>query len=411
MNSKTTVSIARCKSYDKKDLREAISDCVNLVGGFGKFLNSGSRIVIKPNFLLAAAPEKAVTTHPLFIEAVIEGIADVTGSTKNILIADSFGPGVPYNKTGMKRVYETSGVLDVAKRTGCRLNHSTEYDSLSYRQGRVIKKIEVIKPIIEADVIINLPKFKTHNLTVITGAIKNMYGVVPGFTKVGYHLRFSDIEKFCGMLLDIATFTGPALNIMDGIVGIEGEGPGRSGTIRKVGLVLASDDPISMDVVMSRIMNIDRRLVTFFNIIDKWEIKKYREENIAVLGEKLSDIIIDDFKLPKSIGQKKLVGNAFINTYIMPFVRGLLNPYPYIDPGKCNLCMVCKNICPQNVISHSAGRMRFDYRNCIRCFCCSEMCPEGAVDVKYSHLGNLIFKRLELAGKSVKKVDAADNKE
>ena len=164
MNSKTTVSIARCKSYDKKDLREAISDCVNLVGGFGKFLNSGSRIVIKPNFLLAAAPEKAVTTHPLFIEAVIEGIADVTGSTKNILIADSFGPGVPYNKTGMKRVYETSGVLDVAKRTGCRLNHSTEYDSLSYRQGRVIKKIEVIKPIIEADVIINLPKFKTHNL-------------------------------------------------------------------------------------------------------------------------------------------------------------------------------------------------------------------------------------------------------
>ncbi len=402
MNSKTTVSIARCRSYDKKDLRKAISDCVSLLGGFSKFLNPGSRIVIKPNFLLAAAPEKAVTTHPLFIEAVIESITAVTGNSKNILIADSFGPGVPYNKAGMKRVYEATGVSDVAKRTGCRLNYSTEYESLSYRQGRVIKKIEIIKPVIEADVIINLPKFKTHNLTVITGAVKNMYGVVPGFTKVGYHLRFSEIKKFCGMLLDIATFTGPALNIMDGITGIEGEGPGRSGTPRKVGLILASDDPISMDIVMSRIMNIDRKLVTFFEILDEWKDESYREENIEILGEKLSDIIIDDFKLPKSIGQKKLLENAFINTYIMPFVRGLLNPYPYINSGKCDLCMVCRNICPQNAISHSAGKMKFNYRNCIRCFCCSEMCPEGAIDTKYSFLGNLIFKRLELAGRSVK---------
>ena len=403
MRSNTRVSIKRCESYDKKDLSKAVRKCVSLLGGFKKFLSPASKILVKPNFLSAAAPEKAVTTHPLFIEAVIENIIAVTKNSKNILIADSFGPATPYNRSGMKRVYEATGVLDVAKRTGCRLNYSTEYESLSYRQGRIIKKIEIIKPVIEADVIINLPKFKTHNLTVITGAVKNMYGVVPGFTKVGYHLRFSEIKKFCGMLLDVAAFMKPALNIMDGITGVEGEGPGRSGTPRKVGLILASDDPISMDMVMSRIMNINPKLVTFFEILDERKDKYHREENIRILGEKISDIIIDDFKLPKSIGQKKLLENAFISTYIMPLVRGLLNPYPHIDSGKCSLCMVCRDICPQNSISYRAGKMKFNYKTCIRCFCCSEMCPEGAINTKFSFLGNLIFKRLELAGRLVKK--------
>ena len=150
-------------------------------------------------------------------------------------------------------------------------------------------------------------------------------------------------------------------------------------------------------------MDIDRRLVTFLEVLDKWEIESYREENIKILGEELSDIIIDDFKLPKSIGQKKLLENAFISTYIMPLIRSLLNPYPYIDSDKCDLCMVCRDICPQNVISYRAGKMRFNYRKCIRCFCCSEMCPEGAINIKYSLLGDLIFKRLELAGRSIKK--------
>lgn len=408
MNNKTRVSVVKCKSYNKISLNEAISRCVSLLGGFEKFLNSKSKIVIKPNLFLAAAPEKAVTTHPLFIEAVIENIIDITGSSKNIIIADSFGPAVPYNRTGMEKVYSTTGILDIAKRTGCRLNYSTEYECLSNKEGRILKKIEVIKPIVEADVIINLPKFKTHNLTVITGAIKNMFGIVPGFTKVGYHLRFDDFEKFSEMLLDIVFSVKPALNIMDGILGIEGEGPGRSGTPREVGLVLASDDPISMDIVMSKIMNIDQRLNPFLEVLKKWKIKSYTDSNIEVLGERLFDIIIYDFKLPKSIGQKRLTRSNFLNTYILPFIRSSLNPYMYIDYSKCSLCKICQNICPQNSISYSNNRIKFNHRTCIRCFCCSEMCPEGAIGIKYSFLGNLIFKRLEMAGKLSKKRKAQD---
>jgi len=408
MNNKTRVSVVKCKSYNKKNLKEAINRCVGLIGGFKEFLNLHSKIVIKPNLLLPASPERAITTHPLFIEAVIENIIDITGSSKNIIIADSFGPAVPYNRTGMEKVYSTTGILNVAKRTGCRLNYSTEYEYLSNKEGRILKRIEVIKPIIKADVIINLPKFKTHNLTVITGAIKNMFGIIPGFTKVGYHLRFDGFEKFSEMLLDIVFSVKPALNIMDGILGIEGEGPGRSGTPREVGLVLASDDPISMDIVMSKIMNIDQRLNPFLEVLKKWKIKSYTDNNVEILGERLSDIIIYDFKHPKNIGQKRIIESNFLNTYILPFIRSSLNPYMYIDYNKCSLCMTCQNICPQNSISSSNNKIKFNHRTCIRCFCCSEMCLEGAIGIKYSFLGNLIFKRLGMAGKLSKKRKAQD---
>ena len=308
----------------------------------------------------------------------------------------------------MEKIYGATGILDIAERTGCRLNYSAEYECLSNKKGRILKRIEVIKPVIEADVIINLPKFKTHNLTVISGAIKNMFGIVPGFTKVGYHLRFDDFEKFAGMLLDITTFIKPALNIMDGIWGVEGEGPGRRGTPRNVGLILAGSDSISMDIIMGRIMNIPEALNPFIEVLKKWNAESYTTGDIEVAGEKLSDTIIYDFKIPGSIGQKRLITNNFINTYIVPIVRNSLNPYLYVDYDKCNLCMTCQTICPQKSIMSVNNKIKFNQRTCIRCFCCSEMCPEGAIGIKYPFLGNLIFNRLGMSGKLSKKTKTPD---
>ena len=378
---------------------ESIKQCVNLIGGFKQFLNPDSKILIKPNLLMAAEPDKAITTHPLFVEAVIENIINITGSSKNIMIADSSGPAVTYNKAGMEKVYGATGILGVAERTGCKLNYSSDYKYLSNKKGHILKKIEVIRPVIEADVIINLPKFKTHNLVVLTGAVKNMFGIIPGFNKVGYHLRFDDSEKFTEMLLDIVFFVKPTLNIMDGILGIEGEGPGRRGTLRKIGLILASRDPVSMDIIMSRIMNINADLNPLLEVLKKWKIRSYVDSNIEILGEKLSDVIIHDFKLPENISKKKLVNNNFINTYILPIVRNLLNPYMHVDYNKCSLCKTCLDICPRNSISISNGKIKFNHRSCIRCFCCSEMCPEGAIGARYTLLGSLILNRIKMSGK------------
>jgi uncharacterized protein (DUF362 family)/ferredoxin len=399
MNHKAgKVGIVKCKDYDKKNLKDAIKRCVDLIGGFEKFVNPQSKILLKPNLLLSAPPERAITTHPLFIEAVIESIVDITGKSQNILIADSFGPATPYNKKGMEKIYGATGILGIANRTGCRLNYSAEYECLPNKKGRILKRVEVIKPVINADVIINLPKFKTHNLTVISGAIKNMFGIIPGFTKVGYHLRFDDFEKFAGMLLDITNFIKPTLNIMDGVWGIEGEGPGRSGTPRNVGLIMAGSDSISMDIIMSQIMNIPEAMNPFIQVLEKWNIGSYTAAEIEVVGEKLSDTIIYDFKIPKNMGQKRLIKNNFINTYILPLVRNSLNPYLYVDQDKCSLCMTCRTICPQKSITSDNKKIKFNKRTCIRCFCCSEMCPEGAIGIKYPFLGNLIFNRLGMSG-------------
>ena len=127
MNRKAgKVSIAKCKDYNKENLKDAIKRCVGLIGGFGKFLDSRSKILLKPNLLLSVLPERDITTHPLFIEAVIENIVDITGKSQNILIADSFGPATPYNKKGMEKIYDATGILGIAKRTGCRLNYCAE---------------------------------------------------------------------------------------------------------------------------------------------------------------------------------------------------------------------------------------------------------------------------------------------
>lgn len=397
------VSIVKCSNYDKKTLAEAIKRSVNLLGGFQKFLNPQSKILIKPNLLLAAEPGRAITTHPLFVEAVIENIKAITGKSKNITIADSSGPVETYDRKGMEKVYKVTGMMSVAEKTGCKLNYSTEYKILSNEKGYALKRVEVIKPVAEADVIINLPKFKTHNLVVFTGAVKNMFGIIPGFTKVGYHLRFDDFKSFTEMLLDIAFFIKPALNIMDGITGIEGEGPGRSGTVRNIGLVLASEDPVSMDVIISKIMKIKNDLNPMLKVLSNRGIKLYDDKSIKVLGEELSRVIINDFRLPGNINREKLITNKLIDAYITPVVRNLLNPYMYMNHDKCNLCMTCRDICPRNSITVVDNKIKFEHKSCIRCFCCSEMCPQGAIGIGYTHLGRFILNRIKKSGQTGKK--------
>jgi len=399
MKNKYRVAISSCESYKKDDLKYVISEGLDRLGGIGKYINKNQKICIKPNLLLPAAPGTGITTHPVFIETVIELIANHTGKPENIIIADSSSPAVPFTRSGIEKVYRETGLFDIAGRTGCSLNLSTDYSSISNKKGILLKKIEVINTVQDCQVIVNLPKFKTHNLTTITGAVKNMFGVVPGFTKVGYHLRFDEITDFTGMLLDLIMLIKPTINIMDGILGLEGDGPGRSGIPRNTGIVMISDDPIAMDLVMGKIMNVDEEYNPFIKIARGRGIRSAEWENIEITGAVLDEFIIRDFKLPKSAGQERLVENRFISTHMIPWVRSSLNPYPYTDMTKCNNCGTCQEVCPRKAVICTERKIVFDYSNCIRCFCCSEMCPEGAIGIKYSFLGNLILNRLGWAGR------------
>ena len=395
---KNKIFVSRCGSYKKDDIKSIINEGLNGFGGIGKYINKKQKICVKPNLLLPVSPDKGITTHPVFVEAVVEILADHTGKPENIIIADSFSPGVPFTRSGIEKIYRETGLSGIAERTGCRLNFATDYSRVSNKKGRYLKKIDIINVVKDCKAIINLPKFKTHNLTTITGAVKNMFGVVPGFTKVGYHLRFDDINVFTGMLLDLVTLIKPTLNIMDGILGIEGDGPGRSGTPRNIGIVMISDDAVAMDLVMGHIMNVGEEYNPFIKIARKRGLSPAYWENIEIMGTRIDEFVIRDYKLPKSAGQEKLIENKFINKYIIPRIRNHLNPYPYADMNKCTNCMTCQKVCPQKIITCTESSVKFDYSNCIRCFCCSEMCPEGAIDIEYSFIGNLILNRFGLGG-------------
>ncbi len=399
MKNKYSLAIQGCKEYRKDEIKQVLQRCFSLIGGLEKFIEKGKSICIKPNILMPSSPGQAIITHPVFIEAVVELILERTGEPENIVVADSFSPVVPFTKKGIDKVYKETGIDEISKRTGCRLNYSTEYTTLSNPKGKFLKKIEVIQSVIESDIIINLPKFKTHGLTGITGAVKNMFGVVPGFTKVGYHLRFEDLIDFAGMLLDLVGLVKPALNIMDGILGLEGDGPGRSGTPRKIGLVVVSDDAMAMDMVIGKLSGLAEELNPFLEAYNKRQENGFDWDDVMIMGKDLQKTIIDGFELPRTVGQKKLIQNSFISRHIMPFARNALNPYPGVDSQKCDGCMTCKDICPRKIIEYNGRKVIVDRAKCIRCFCCSEMCPKGALEPRYSFIADFTLNRMGFGGK------------
>ncbi len=387
----STVSIIECRSYKKEEVTKKIEECLELIGGFKKYLGSSKKILLKPNLLSAAAPEKAVTTHPVFIESVIELIKKIQGDGVSIVIADSPGAATPHTGENLKKVYSECGLDYLGKIPGVSLCLDEEFIPVSFKQGKVFKHLEVIKPLLEAEVIINLPKFKTHSLTRITGAVKNMFGIIHGRTKTILHTKFMDIEKFNEMLIDVFLFKKPALNIMDGIIGMEGEGPGTSGTPRNTGFIIASEDGIAMDHTIAAIMGFDSDNIPLIRCAKNRGFRSADLKNIVIPGGKIEDFIIPGFKLPKNTPVDWISKNRFLKTYAFPFIRNTLSSSPYQNIKNCTLCEICIDICPEKAIEKQGEKLFFDYKKCIRCYCCSEMCPYRGIDLKYSALGNLIF--------------------
>lgn len=407
MDKPVKVSIRRCPEYDTVRLPEVIELCIKDLGGFNKEFKSAKNILLKPNLLSASNPELAITTHPYFIESVIKTIKKYCAPDAKIIIADSPGVATPHTIKDLKRLYTACGLTYLMNRNdNVFLNLDDSYEDISYTEGTTIKQLQVIKPVLEADIIINLPKFKTHSLTKITGAVKNMFGILYGRTKTVLHTKFMDIEKFSNMNLDVFLYSKPVISIMDGIIGMEGEGPGARGKPKKVGLVLASESGVALDNIMSGIMGFNKEAVPVLDCAKKRGISGASFEDIEIISGKgtvpnLGEYVIQDYIRPDNSIINSISKNSFLNNRIFPFIRNTLSLSPYQNFSKCNMCGTCMDICPEDAIKideKDSIKLLFNYKKCIRCYCCSEMCPNGAVDLKYSFLGNLIF------GKKTKKI-------
>ncbi len=359
------VSIKKCEDYIFEDVYNTINEGIKELEDL-KYLN-GKKVLIKPNFLAPKSVEKAVTTHPIIIKAVARIINENGGK---VYIGDSPGIG------SVKLVSKIIGLDKLIEEENCELVDFSEKIDIKNPKGVLVKNFTIAKIVTEVDYIFNLPKLKTHGMTKYTGAVKNMFGIVPGTLKPQFHYRFPDIENFAQMLVDLNILVKPVFHIMDAIVSMEGNGPG-NGTPRKSGLILISKDPIALDTTACRLINLNPEKIFTNTIGEKSGLGT--SKNIQIIGEKLEDLIMKDYKhVEKNVDLTKLLP---LPKPLKKILKTILVPKPHFLHKKCIMCKECINVCPSSPksLKIKENKIVINHKTCIRCFCCQEMCPPGAI--------------------------------
>ncbi|KPJ48948.1 MAG: hypothetical protein AMJ41_03885 [candidate division Zixibacteria bacterium DG_27] len=372
--SKSQVSILKCKDYRLDDVYEVVKKSLDNLGGLGRFVKPGQRVLLNPNLLAAKGPERAITTHPMIVIAVARQLQELGCE---VFIGDSPGGATQ----GVNRVWNNTQMSDAAAAVGATLvNFETSGVYEKWANGNLYR---LSKPLFDFDLVISLPKLKTHVLTLMTGAIKNNFGAVPGVRKAEYHKKFPKADDFSAMLVDIFSVVKPTLYLMDAILSMEGDGPS-SGKPKTLGLLLASTDGVAMDAVAASIMGFKPGQIPTTKIASERGLGTDDLSRIEIIGERLSEAKAKDFKTPS---------NKFWKLTPRFMIR-LIEPYfwvrPAINEGLCTNCNTCVENCPMNTISADSKIPTFDYKKCINCLCCHELCPEGAVFLERSWLARRI---------------------
>lgn len=379
------VSIVKCSDYSKS--REAAQRALDLIGGIEKFVKKGDRVVIKPNLVSRKKPDEAVTTNPEFLRAVILMVQEAGG---HVTIAES--PGGPYNAAALKSIYSVCGIDAAIKGTDAELNYSTDFTEVHFPDGKTIKNIPIIQPILDADVIISLPKLKTHAMTSYTGAVKNLFGVIPGTHKAELHFRLDDRRAFCSMLVDLCECVKPTLSIIDGVWGMEGDGP-TAGKSRYIGLVLASANAHALDMAACRIIDYTPDEVDTVREAAERGLTARSADGLEILGEDISKLVIKDFLKPES--HFNLLRLLSLPPALNAYFVNALSSRPKVSYDECIGCGECSRVCPAKAIDMTDKRPVIDRKKCIKCFCCQELCPKKAVKIKRPLLNKFMLKFLK----------------
>ena len=366
------VVIKKCSSYNQEEVFRAISDGLNLLGGIEKFIKPTDKVLLKPNLLLESTPEQGVVTHKEVVRAVARILKN---KCAKIYLGD--GPSVWGTVQDINKVFLTTGMKEVADSEGIEL---VSFDSRVMKNG-----YPVTTWLDQVDKIINLPKFKSHDLMILTAAIKNLFGVIPGLHKKELHLHHVKAQDFAKILVDIFLIAKPAINIVDGIMGIEGDGPGRSGILKNMGVIVMGEDALSIDSILAIFMHLKPENILTNVEASKRGIGVMDPKKIEILGEKLPFVLPKTFKLPKTAFYQKMP------EFVIKLAKALIKIWPFCIKEKCIKCGKCIKSCPKNVISFNEDKnIVFDYSSCIRCFCCAETCPVAAIDVRRSVFARLL---------------------
>lgn len=388
-NPSAPVYVADVDTYDIEKLTSAL----NAIGD-GMQISSlaGKRVVIKPNLVAKKSPDDPAIVNPAVIEAVILWLRGL--GADDITVAES--PGGVYNAARLKGIYSASGMNEVAERTGVTLNFDLGYEEVSHPTGKTCRLFEIIAPILSADVIVDVCKLKTHALTGMSAAVKNLFGTIPGIVKFEMHSRYPDYGVFASMLVDLCemlTSRCTFLSVTDAVIGMEGNGP-TAGTAREIGKLIVSENPFASDVVGAHIIGCEGRIPMVNEAICRgYAPASYAECNVVpVGGVDVSSLKIKNYRQPDSTRHnpievlRKLWGGR---------IYKLFEPYPVIDFARCVGCGECAASCPEHTIKMTdkaevkgASKSKapkvpvIERDSCIRCFCCQELCPKGIIKIR-----------------------------
>ena len=371
------VAADRCKIYDD-NLTELLFRQMTAAGVTKEMLEN-KKIAVKPNLVISKKPEIGATTHPVFMKCAIAALKMFGAENMELIVAESSGG--PYTTATIKNHYSVCGIDESC---GAPLNYSTDAEIMMYPDGVTCKRFNVIKPILNADVILNLCKLKTHSLTKISCAQKNYFGVIPGIEKFEMHAAYSDQKDFRSMLCDLSEMLRnkkTLINVCDGILGMEGNGP-TGGTPRRFGVVLTSLSPYCLDLAAEKILGFEGSAPMVTLAKEKGLCPQSADE-LTVVGADLDDLRIDDVIPPDA--QRKTFLNELPNLFGGKLAT-FFSPKPYINKTKCVGCGECVRSCPMHTIElvekNGKKQAKINRSKCILCYCCQELCPVVAIDVK-----------------------------
>lgn len=364
------VSIVRCPRYNQDEVLDAVTKAVDLLGGISSYVKKGETILLKPNILSAKPPESGVDTHPELVRAVAR-IVKAAGAM--VIVGDS--PGGFYFKDSSS-AYEASGIKRVCEEEDIKL--------VAFDAAENVNGIPIAKAAREADGIISLPKIKTHNLTIITGAIKNSYGLAVGLFKADCHFKAPRAKEFATYVVNVFETVLPRLVLMDGITAMEGDGPA-AGDLRDMKLILGGNDCVACDSVFSSLIGIRPLDVEITAEAYRRGLGEADLSKIEIFGEGVDKAKQENFKLPKTSVLIKIP-----KPVLKLLVKGI-KFRPVIEKSSCRKCGVCVKSCPAGCITMKCGEYPdIDYKKCVTCFCCFELCSHKAIAIKRSFLARLL---------------------
>lgn len=375
---KAKVSIVKVPDYNSGEIYGALKKSLSLIGSLENIIKPQSTVFVKINHLSPSSPpERGIVTHPAFTREVLRLLME---NDCKITVGDDI-------QSKGKDGFLISGYRQVCEELGVRLVNLKE---TGFREvdckGQILKKTYISPLLFEADFVLNLPKLKTHSFTIFTGAVKNMFGIIPYGLRLYYHQQYISNEVFSQMLVDIFSCALPQLTIMDSITAMEGEGPS-AGNTKKVGLILASQDAVAVDAVAAKIVGYNPMDIYSTLYAHERDLGVGKIKNIEIAGEHIRDVEVIDFK--KSAIATGLLRRK-IPSFLYAYIQSRLTLIPEVIRDKCTSCLECIEICPRQAVKLVQDLAWIDRDYCIHCMCCHEVCRFQAIKIKQRPLGRVI---------------------